>query len=89
MNTQKSNVEVFSAGCACCEDTIALVKRIACPSCEITVLDMQKPEVAERAKRLGVRSIPAVVIDGKLAGCCSDRGPKEAALRAAGLGAAK
>ncbi len=89
MNTQKRNVEVFSAGCACCEDTIALVKRIACPSCEITVLDMQKPEVAERAKRLGVRSIPAVVIDGKLAGCCSDRGPEEATLRAAGLGAAK
>src|SRR6267143_4600639 len=87
MNTQKRNVEVFSAGCGCCEETIALIKRIACPSSAITVLDMKKPTVAERAKRLGVRSIPAVVIDGKLAGCCSDRGPHEAMLRAAGLGA--
>ncbi len=84
----KRNVEVFSAGCGCCEETIALVKKIACPSCEITILDMKKPEIAERAKQLGVRSVPAVVIDGKLADCCSGRGPQEATLRAAGLGAA-
>jgi predicted DsbA family dithiol-disulfide isomerase len=47
---------------------------------------MNKPEVAERARSLGIRSVPAVVIDGKLANCCSGRGPDEAALRAAGLG---
>ncbi len=82
----KRRVEIFSAGCGCCEDTIALVKQIACSSCDIAVLDMQQPGVAERAKRLGVRSVPAVVIDGKLAGCCAGRGPEEAALRAAGLG---
>jgi hypothetical protein len=32
------------------------------------------------------RSVPAVVIDGKLADCCTGRGPDEATLRAAGLG---
>jgi glutaredoxin 3 len=82
----KRTVEIFSAGCGCCEETIALVKSIACPSCEISVLDMKEPEVAERAKSLGVRSVPAVVIDGKLSGCCAERGPEEATLRAAGLG---
>jgi len=88
MNMQnKRKVEVFSAGCGCCEETIALVKEIACPSCEVTIQDMKKPEIAERAKQLGVHSIPAVVIDGKLADCCSGRGPQEATLRAAGLGA--
>jgi len=49
---------------------------------------MNKHEVAERAKHLGIRSVPAVVIDGKLADCCAGRGPQEATLRAAGLGVA-
>ncbi|MCI0621793.1 MAG: thioredoxin family protein, partial [Acidobacteria bacterium] len=38
------------------------------------------------AKGLGIRSVPAVVIDGKLADCCTGRGPDEAALRSAGIG---
>lgn len=85
MNTQR-RIEVFSAGCPACEDTIALVNRIACPSCEVSVLDMHDKSVASRAKSLGIRSVPAVVIDGKLADCCAGRGPDEAALRQAGLG---
>ncbi|MHB1142906.1 MAG: thioredoxin family protein [Sulfuricaulis sp.] len=79
-------IEVFSAGCPVCEETIALVNRIACSSCEVTVLDMNKSEVAARAKRLGIRSIPAVAINGKLADCCAGRGPDEKTLRAAGIG---
>ena len=79
-------IEVFSAGCAVCEDTIALINRIACPSCEIEILDMHKPDVAKKAKRYGIRSVPAVVIDGTLAACCAGRGPDEKQLRAAGLG---
>jgi glutaredoxin 3 len=82
----KRTIEVFSAGCPACEDTMALVNRVACPSCEVTVLDIHNPEVASRAKRLGIRSVPAVVIDGQLAECCAGRGPDEATLRAAGLG---
>ena len=84
----KRKVEVFSAGCSACQDAVALVQRVACPSCEVSVLDMNDPQVASRAKTLGVRSVPAVVIDGKLADCCAGRGPDEAALRAAGLGTA-
>jgi len=79
-------IEIFSAGCPACDDTVNLVKEAACSSCEVTVLDMHKPDVAERAKTLGVSSVPAVAIDGKLAGCCAGRGPDEATLRAAGLG---
>ena len=82
----KRKIEVFSAGCPACEDTIQLVNRIACPSCEVSVLDMNEPAVAARAKSLRIRSIPAVVIDGKLADCCAGRGPEESILRAAGLG---
>ena len=84
----KRKIEVFSAGCSACQDTVALVQRVACPSCEVTVLDMHDAKVASRAKALGIWSVPAVVIDGKLADCCTGRGPDEAALRAAGLGVA-
>jgi glutaredoxin len=79
-------VEIFSAGCSVCRDTIALVNGIAGASSHVIVLDMHEPEVARRAKKLGVRSVPAVAIDGKLADCCAGRGPDEATLRAAGIG---
>ena len=85
MNT-KRKIEVFSAGCPACEETVQLVNRVACSSCEVSVLDMNQPEIAERAKNLGVHSVPAVAIDGKLADCCTGRVPCEATLRAAVLG---
>ncbi len=82
----KRTIEVFTAGCPACEETIQLINSVACPSCEITVLDMHQADVAKRAKALGIRSVPAVVIDGKLADCCSGRGVDLATLQAAGLG---
>jgi glutaredoxin 3 len=84
---RKRRVEVFSAGCALCEETVATVRRIACSSCEVEVLDMRDPAVAARAKSLGVRTVPAVVVDGRPASCCAGSGPEEAALRVAGIGA--
>ena len=79
-------IEVFSAGCAVCEDTVALINKIACPSCEVEILDMHQPAVSKRAQRYGIRSVPAVVVNGKLADCCAGRGPDEGQLRAAGIG---
>jgi hypothetical protein len=49
---------------------------------------MKDINVARRAKSLGIRSVPSVVIDGKLADCCAGRGVDEQVLRAAGLGKA-
>ena len=85
----KRKIQVFSAGCPACEEVIALVNGVACPSCEVQVLDMRQPEVAAQAKAYGIHTVPSVVIDGKLASCCAGRGPEEGALRAAGLGAAR
>lgn len=84
--TAKRNIEVFSAGCPACQETIEQIKGAACTSCEITVLDMNASDVASRAKSLGIRSVPAVVIDGKVADCCAGKGPDLAVLRSAGLG---
>jgi len=84
--TAKRKIEVFSAGCPACEDTVKLVSDIACESCEIVVLDMHDANVAARAKKLGVRSVPAVAVNGALAGCCAGRGPDASILKTAGLG---
>jgi len=82
----KRKIEVFSAGCAACLETIEIIKRAACTSCEVIVHDMRDIKIATRAKGYGIRSVPAVVIDGKLADCCAGRGVDEAILRVAGLG---
>lgn len=87
MTNDKRLIEIFSAGCPTCTDTIEMVQRISCSGCEIRVLDMHEGQVAERARQLGVRSVPAVAVDGRLADCCAGRGPDEATLRAAGVGA--
>ena len=79
-------IEIFSAGCPACLEAIELVNGIACPSCDVTVLDMTDRAVADRAKTLGVQRVPAIVIDGKLADCCGGQGISEAALRAEGIG---
>ena len=76
-------VEVFSAGCSTCKETIEMVKRLAGSLHEVVIHDMQKADVATKAKSYGVRSVPAVVIDGKLASCCAGRGPEENVLKAA------
>lgn len=82
----KRKVEIFSADCPVCDPVVETVRQAACPSCEIEVRDMNDPEVAQRAASLGVRTVPAVAVDGALASCCQSGGPDEAALRSAGVG---
>ena len=78
--------EVFSAGCPLCGEAIEEIRKQACESCEVLVRDMNDPEVAERARELGIRSVPAVAVDGRLADCCSTRGIDVDALKKLGLG---
>ena len=83
----KRQIEVFIAGCPVCDDAISLVNRLACPSCEVTTLDMTRSVVADRAKKLDIRSIPCMVIDGEVPDCCQKGFPYEwESLRTAGLG---
>jgi glutaredoxin len=86
---QRTKVEIFSAGCPACDDAADLVTRVGAGSCEVEILDMHDPRVAARAKKLGVRTVPAVAVDGRLASCCQEGGVTEAGLRATGLGAAR
>ena len=73
-------IEIFSAGCPICADIVEKIHASACSFCEIRVLDVRDPQVAQRARELGIRVVPAVVIDGKLADCCTSTGPELEAL---------
>lgn len=84
--SNKRKIEVFSAGCAICDEAVQTVNRIGCSSSEMEVLDMNKPEVARRAKALGISRVPAIVVDGKLLECCAAGPIDEQVLRAAGVG---
>ena len=58
-----------------------MVKQLAGSSHELVIHDMHKRETASRAKQHGIHRVPAVVIDGKLAECCSGSKPDENILR--------
>ena len=83
--TTKRKIEIFSAGCSVCDEVVDRVKAIACSSCDVLVLNMNDAATADRARQLGVKSVPAVAVNGKLADCCVGKGVDETMLRAAGI----
>ena len=79
----KHKIEIFSAGCKVCQDAITTAKELAGSEHEVVVHDMHQEGIASRAAQHGVKSVPAVVIDGELAGCCAGRGVEQHVLREA------
>lgn len=83
----KRTIEVFTAGCPCCDEAIQLVRANACPSCDVQILDMRNDQAAQaKAKQYGIHRVPAVVINGQLADCCATGPIDLATLRGLGLG---
>lgn len=81
----KRQIDVFTAGCPVCEPAVALVKEMTCPDCEVTVHNLQEGG-SEQAAQYGVKTVPAVVVDGALVSCCTTPGPTREALADAGVG---
>lgn len=81
----KRQVEVFTAGCPVCEPAVQTVRDLACPDCEVTVIDVSAAG-ADRAQSYGIQTLPAVVVDGRLVSCCDNRGPDREELARAGVG---
>ncbi len=79
-------IEVFTAGCPLCDDVLALVRDLACESCDVRTVRLQQDDGQRRAEEVGVETVPAVAINGALAECCQGRGVNEDDLRAAGVG---
>ncbi len=51
MATAKHTIEIFSAGCSTCKETIDLVKKVAGADHHVQVHDMQHGDTAARAKK--------------------------------------
>lgn len=86
---KKRTIEVFTAGCPCCDETVRLVQSSVCPSCDLQVLDVRTDKVAQaRARQYGIRRVPAVVVDGQLADCCRRDAVDAGTLRSLGVGVA-
>lgn len=82
----KRRVEIFSAGCKTCQRTIEQLREQIDPRHEIIVHDMHADKAtADRADAFGIRTVPAVVVDGFLLACCKNKGPTLRELHAAGL----
>jgi predicted DsbA family dithiol-disulfide isomerase len=63
------NIEVFTAGCYLCEETIQIVRKAKCEEC--TVIERNLSEECEcgcieKAKEYGIKVVPSIVIDGKV-----------------------
>ena len=39
--SDKRKIEVFSAGCGLCEETIEMVHQMACSNCEVSILALR------------------------------------------------
>ena len=82
----KRRVEIFSAGCGVCQRTIEQLRQQIDERHEIVVHDMNNDAGAvEKAEAFGIRTVPAVVVDGSLLACCKNTGPTLRELYAAGL----
>jgi len=77
---QRRKIKVFTAGCPACAEAVQLVEFLAGAEHDIEIRDMHDTAVAVAASGYGIRSLPAVVIDGRLADCCAGRGPHEMTL---------
>lgn len=79
-------VEIFSAGCKTCQRTIEQLREQIDSRHEIVVHDMNNDKgAAEKAEAFGIRTVPAIVVDGFLLACCKNKGPTLRELHAAGL----
>jgi glutaredoxin 3 len=80
-------IEIFSAGCPVCVAGETRVREVAGDYQEVVVHDLRTDEeAAARAAEQGISAVPAVVVDGRLLGCCRNAGPDRDELVAAGVG---
>jgi hypothetical protein len=86
----KRQIEVFTAGCPCCDEAVQLVEEMACSNCEVTIYNLaegcETDECRQKAKDYAIKRVPAVVVDGELASCCESRGVDRDVLAGMGVG---
>lgn len=81
----KRQVEILTAGCPVCEPAVQTVNELACPDCEVTVHNTNE-DGARKAAEYGIKTLPTVVVDGRVVSCCDNRAPDRDELARAGVG---
>jgi glutaredoxin len=81
----KRQVEIFTAGCPICHPAVRTVQELACPDCEVRVYDLRESG-ADKVRQYGIKTVPAVVVDGTVCTCCENTGLVREQLQAAGIG---
>jgi len=86
----KRQIEIFTAGCPVCSPVVAMVKEVACSSCEIIIYNLNEEfdnqEVKDKLTGYGVHRIPAVAVNGQLLGCCTNNEVSREELISTGVG---
>lgn len=63
----KRRIEVFTAGCPLCSETLNAVKNaVASCGCEVIERRCDSAELYAEAKEYGVTKMPTVVVDGQI-----------------------
>lgn len=63
----KNKIEVFSAGCPLCQDTLKLVRdAVGACGCEVVERRCAGTECCAEARRYGVRTMPTVAVNGQI-----------------------
>ncbi len=90
MASATRRVEVFTAGCPVCDDTVRLVQSLASPSCEVTIYDLREGcatnECRKKASHYGITAVPAIAVNGVLLESCRRASITADHLREAGIG---
>jgi hypothetical protein len=64
---KKRTIEVFTAGCPLCTETLDAVKKaVASCGCEVIERRCQGPELCAEAKQYRITKMPTVVVDGEI-----------------------
>ncbi|MBA3767264.1 MAG: thioredoxin family protein [Acidobacteria bacterium] len=68
MSTNKRTIEVFTAGCPVCRETIDLVRQtVEGCGCEVVERRCEGDTCCAPAVNYGVKALPTIVVDGKIA----------------------
>ncbi len=63
----KRKIEVFTAGCPLCDETLELVRNaVAGCGCEVIERRCSGTECCDEAKQYDVKAMPTVVVDGRI-----------------------
>lgn len=82
----KRTIEVFTSGCSVCEEALTAVRDAVCESCDLQVHDMHTKTAQAKAREYGVKRVPAVVVNGRLADCCRQGAVDIGTLQRLGVG---